>query len=120
MLCNRSSSGSVHKCGQDLATDELRRRRAKRRSEVLRYPRSLLGIGGGRILFRYASLLVVNYPSVFHIPPQERTVLYEIFDVAVVDASGITPHDYKIARTVFEDVQKRWGDCTVGLPKISH
>ena len=44
----------------------------------------------------------------------------QVVDVAVVDASGITPHDYKIARTVFEDVQKRWGDCTVGLPKISH
>ena len=31
----------------------------------------------------------------------------------VIDVSGIEPGDYKIAREVFEEVQRLWGECTL-------
>lgn len=37
----------------------------------------------------------------------------QIISHEVVDASGITPGDYKIQRAVFDEAQRRWGDCTV-------
>jgi len=30
-----------------------------------------------------------------------------------IDASGITPKDYKVSRKVFEEVQRKWGECTI-------
>lgn len=37
----------------------------------------------------------------------------QVVDVAIIDSGGIMPGDYKVIGSVFQDAQKKWGECTV-------
>ena len=43
-----------------------------------------------------------------HANAKDRVVSKEI-----VDSSGVAPGDYKVARPVFDEAQKKWGDCVI-------
>ena len=56
----------------------------------------------------------VAFPgSPFHINIVANASDNIIANAAIVDSKGAVPGDYKIARAVFEDAQRKWGECTI-------